>query len=837
MADTIRDVVIRVNLEAGNMSLGNIDTTSIRSSISQIQSELSNLFSGLKLGSVDISSIKSAMSEISGITQAGIQVPSVQLQQPQTVIQSQSVAQPPFSAITPESQASVQQVNSNSTVQNSALDSISSMSVDVKQLKDNLEDVVASANLEAIGQAGVAGMHDFEESIEATRTKLKSLQRHPGHRMPGYGQSLRDRATVGAQQPNGIMKQRGMLDGSDDAALGKLQSQQEAKAALIVRANDSEAANYERMVQRKIDANRRLAASQTADSFQSRQFAIGRAVQGAGRFAAGVGSLYAFTGNEDLHKVGAALGMAHGLHSVYSGLSGMGGAAAGAMGLTGAAGAALSFGLPVVGTAVAGYTAYNMLAHQERQQLEFAHMNSGRDVATTHASVEFQKAMTVPRYTEHLAMGLTPSQAMTQAKNALGAERYQSAAFQEDVSAYIANEKGGHQKSDEQMAIESTRRHQKANFTIQQNELFAKESALREELSGLKKSEGEILSARDVSKEQRAKANTIIAGQKRQIETHPAGFSSAEIQNPLYEGTIGIGNRTLGGAASAAASILPKGWGHETMQGVAKNADARLAKSEQRMVERERNRPLSNTQQKEVMSLDVAQMNNQGDAIKEQASTAAALVANREKQLQIEMEIVKVLAEQGKNAREYAQEAQKAANHEKSAAREKSVASGARDIGDLWQEKRLQDKAKRIHAKQQQNLKEGKDKNEGVEQFTQHEKQVFNHSGNKWAFVSKEQSAQTDKAFGLEHEQNEETAAAAQKHADEFNGYADKKGAEAQEKGAKGQEGIEEAGKKLGEAVAQAIDFDKLTHGFEEQMVALRRRFEESIMKINSLTQ
>ena len=763
-----------------------------------------------------------------------------------------------------------------------------------EELQRDLQSKIGGIDVKPFGEHAVEEMRAITTAAKEAASAIASVNGHPGIGMPGYGASVTNRASSIISQNISQMKSESGGAGLDDQHWAKLEARMQKQAESFIREQDRESAAAERAYDKEAadavrsyskimkerqkaaddaekDAERQEKAAEKAYDAEAsaavrsyskimkeraakqkeeeraydeeanaairsysrimsdrkrqqdqqasedkrrsdEQYqAINHMASGAGRFAAGAGSLYAFTGDQEMHKLIKTLGMVHGLHSIYGGLSGIGAGAAGMLGLGGAAGAALSVGLPIAGTIGAGAIAYNMLAHHERQQLQFQHMESGRDISMNHAAMQFHHNMRIAQMTNRMTQGLTPEQAMTHGRNAMYGEEIHSQAFNEDVNAYNDNAQSGFSKPEWRVAQESAARHRNANFQVQTMDLEARKSATAEKLSGLDKEEKEAIATRDAIIADRGSARSVHIGQKSYLETHA-------------EGSV------RGGKVSAEESAAEYS-GVPSLPGF-------MTKGEYDVdVPHKEERNLSVAQQREGMEIDSSKIQNEVDQTNELEKANESLLSIAERRLALQTDQVKVTAEEAKIAREKAQDSQKAAVQEKSAARNQAVESGSREIGDMWEEKRMQDKGKRIKSQQEANIKAGRNKNQGVEQFTQYEKGKFGNAGNKYSYLAKEQSAEFDANFGLEHEHNAETVNETQNQADRDKSEADRTQAQMRTEGASGISKIEDAGKQMGEAVKNAIDLDGVVTKFNEAMAELRAHFEEAKMRINSSTQ
>ena len=187
---------------------------------------------------------------------------------------------------------------------------------------------------------------------------------------------------------------------------------------------------------------------------------------------------------------------------------------------------------------------------------------------------------------------------------------------------------------------------------------------------------------------------------------------------------------------------------------------------------------------------------------------ADTVASQRSQVLAIEQQIMKTMIDQNKTMREMQQDAYRLVQVEKERYRDAMVGSGTRDFGDLHQEKRIQDKAKRIKDGQEKNIAAGRDKNHGLETLTQDEMRGLILSDNKYKSVAEEQAIATDKKFGIEHMNNKDTVAEREKEQKEVDKYAGVKGDNNQKAAEDMSAEVDAAAVKLAGAIKNAMQLD-----------------------------
>lgn len=203
-----------------------------------------------------------------------------------------------------------------------------------------------------------------------------------------------------------------------------------------------------------------------------------------------------------------------------------------------------------------------------------------------------------------------------------------------------------------------------------------------------------------------------------------------------------------------------------------------------------------------------------------------SIATQKKQELDLIQQITAEYAKQGKNMKDLQQDAYNLVKVEKERFRNAMIGSGSRDFGDLHQEKRIQDKAKRIKAGQEKNIAAGRDKNQGLETFTQEEGRVLISSNNKYKGVFEEQSIATDQKFGIEHTNNEDTVKERERVKVKVDALTEPQAAAAGEGVQKGAGDIDKAAKQLGDAIEKAIDYESLVAKIKqnlEEKAAIRK--------------
>ncbi|WP_010588013.1 hypothetical protein [Schlesneria paludicola] len=193
---TIRDVLIKVALENGNMKLGPVDTSAFASAVEKVRSDWQSLAAEMK----------------------------------------RSPLESTFSAINFAASNAVSQIQNVESVLNRtrAKNSIGASDTSATQTAArNNQNAMRFANQ----NMQTSGQNNGQGSIKIG--------------MPRYGQSVRDRASESAQASIKSTQESGLLSGAADKDLERLQAQLEKRAAMLIREQDRESANGERAAEQE----------------------------------------------------------------------------------------------------------------------------------------------------------------------------------------------------------------------------------------------------------------------------------------------------------------------------------------------------------------------------------------------------------------------------------------------------------------------------------------------------------------------------------------------------------------------------------------------------------
>lgn len=153
-------------------------------------------------------------------------------------------------------------------------------------------------------------------------------------------------------------------------------AQREAEAA--ERAADREAAAEARKTQRAEAEEKKRAEQQIAQEKKVasvRTQYLGDMASGLGRATAGMATLATFAGDIESQKALRALGLIHGAHAVYGGVSSAGAGMAGAMGMGAGASAAMATAPAVVAAVLGGALGFELLHWKEEDDIGYALQN------------------------------------------------------------------------------------------------------------------------------------------------------------------------------------------------------------------------------------------------------------------------------------------------------------------------------------------------------------------------------------------------------------------------------------------------------------------------------
>ena len=516
-----------------------------------------------------------------------------------------------------------------------------------------------------------------------------------GMGMPGYGQSVRDRGAAFGSELTGIMREQSGGAGLNDSHWQKLEQKLSRQAEVRIREQDREAANAEKAYDReanaavksygRIMAERRKLSEQTTLSLQNEIRLQEKADEKAEKIATregqarqqqiyggfsdvnrGVGStisggaaLYSATGGPDSERMMQLMMAGHGVSSLYRGGSGIVGGAAALAGLgAGAAG-------------VAGIAGGAVLA-AGGADIAWSHLKMNESTARLHRQYEEMNRSNSAEFTRisnvgslHGRMDYARATRVNPLAASRDADRTRTAMGElREQNEYESSSLEGFGNRVQTLGQheEEVGRHRQTLGYIQGQRGFGDKLKDLDERKGfLKSGQAKLEAEPDRIRSQAEKQREAIDLQIRQIKSSPESRDF---------------------------------WGKKVH---------------------------SQKQAEDINSLSKewkGTFGTEGQAI---AKNAEEVLRNKEKQAQVEQEILQTLAQQNKSIEQYKGEALEVVKMSSERTKQHRMGLGSSSIGDMWYRKELDEKHKRIESQRAKNRSAGANEDANIEEYTQEE--------------------------------------------------------------------------------------------------------------------
>lgn len=590
----------------------------------------------------------------------------------------------------------------------------------------------------------------FSQSIKESQSAMSTVGSHSGIGMPGYGASVSNRASSLVIPQVSKMREESGGAGLDDQHWSKLEARMQKQAESMIREQDRESAAASRAdaaeekrtaaiearAQREAEAAERAAERESAAEAKKTQQQeaeekkradkkiaqekrvseaqsafVGEIASGVGRVAAGAASMAAFAGGEDMQQMLRMLGMIHASHAIYSGASSAGAGMAGMMGMGTGATAAMATLPAIVAAGGALALGHANLSWHEQSTL----FTSKQKLAAAYAASAMRHHATRSALRPHDLINRAGAiDAVTVKENAINTHAASVIKTQLQNAESKDFERWG--KSSETMEQFETRH----NRQSQREDQGLKNNSFKTAINDLNR-----------RKENLSGAESLLTKRGKDL-----AFSGEEELKK---------NNWVAKTEADKRWLKLRGQHKEIM----KDPDFGYDKDGKPIYSKE--------QQKRGAEIAVEAQSVEAEAAKNVKDNAEAIVEVKRDQLKLDQDIVKTLAEQNKTAREYKQEAQDVVKREVAKDKAHALSLGISDVGTMWERKRLDEKHQRIEAQKAKNRAEGKDENEGVEQYTQYELQQTQQFGDRSAKTGREQGLRQGLEWGIPRDEAEMT--------------------------------------------------------------------------------
>ena len=609
-----------------------------------------------------------------------------------------------------------------------------------EEVQRDLQSNIGGIEVNPFGEHAVEEMRAFTTAAKEAASAVASISSRPAVGMPGYGQNVRELASQQARDYISAMKSELGENAMSPLQWAKTENRVAGQAASKIKENDRESAAgahaeaaeekrtaaIEARAQREADAADRAAAREAAaeerktkqqesEEQKRAQFQVsqekkvasvrnqhlGEIASGAGRIVSGGLTIAAASGSSDaeMQKLAKLLAIAHGAQQVYGGVHSAVGGAASLAGAS-AAGGPIAVAVAATVAAMGAAIGYQLLSWKEKDDVGYSLQKKAvtKKVGQFHEALhnsqrEFQEQ-------HRRALGMLPrkiADSMDDASVASKGRRSDFANMRKDFEGWSTSS-----ETMEQFQTRHDRQSQKTEFGIRQRESDTAFSTLQIRKDMLLESETKLENSNKTIEEKGREVRETIGAQFKEIE-----------KNPDY------------------------GWGKDEN---GKTVGIHSQKQKDAMVEL--GSRAADEQKQEQESL---------------RANAEALVKIKEDELRIDQDIVKTLAEQNKSVAQYKQEAHDVVRKEVAKDKAHALSLGISDVGTMWERKRLDEKHQRIEAQKAKNRAEGKDENEGVEQYTQYELQQTQQFGDRSAKTGREQVLRQGLEWGIPRDEAEMT--------------------------------------------------------------------------------
>ena len=610
----------------------------------------------------------------------------------------------------------------------------------VETIKEEFSGAVGGIEIGKSHREGIESVQAHTAAVREYHSAVSSGGSRPGVGMPGYGQNVRELAAKQAREYVEAMKAELGENAMSPIQWARTENRASGQAASRIKENDRESsagsranaaeekrtAAIEARAQREADAAERAADRESAaeakktqkkeaeeqrrSEYQSRQEKSASSAQGqqtsellsgVGRVASGAASIAAVSasGNGELEKLVKVIALIHGAQSIYGGAHSAASGAAGLVGAT-ASGGPIAVAVAATVAAMGAAIGYQLLSWKEKDDVGYSLQKKAvtKKVGQFHEALhnsqrEFQEQ-------HRRALGMLPrkiADSMDDASVASKGRRSDFANMRKDFEGWSTSS-----ETMEQFQTRHDRQSQKTEFGIRQRESDTAFSTLQIRKDMLLESETKLENANKTIEEKGREVRETIGAQFKEIE-----------KNPDY------------------------GWGKDEN---GKTVGIHSQKQKDAMVEL--GSRAADEQKQEQESL---------------RANAEALVKIKEDELRIDQDIVKTLDEQNKSVAQYKQEAHDVVRKEVAKDKAHALSLGISDVGTMWERKRLDEKHQRIEAQKAKNRAEGKDENEGVEQYTQYELQQTQQFGDRSAKTGREQGLRQGLEWGIPRDEAEMT--------------------------------------------------------------------------------